>query len=115
MNISGVDVPDKLTDALLEGNLVIFAGAGVSMQPPQSLVSFRDLVKDIAKDVDPSGKCKSLMEDGESCEAALGRLSEIGDIYASCSARLNRSICSELHKNILALSMQGGGYSRRHD
>ena len=108
MNISGVDVPDKLTDALLEGNLVIFAGAGVSMQPPQSLVSFRDLVKDIAKDVDPSGKCKSLMEDGESCEAALGRLSEIGDIYASCSARLNRSICSELHKNILALSMQGG-------
>ena len=71
MNISGVAVPDKLTDALLEGNLVIFAGAGVSMQPPQSLVSFRDLVKDIAKDVDPSGKCKSLMEDGESCEAAL--------------------------------------------
>ena len=108
MNISGVDVPDKLTDALLEGNLVIFARAGVSMQPPQSLVSFRDLVKDIAKDVDPSGKCKSLMEDGGSCEAALGRLSEIGDIYASCSARLNRSICSELHKNILALSMQGG-------
>ena len=108
MNISGVDVPDKLTDALLEGNLVIFAGAGVSMQPPQSLVSFRDLVKDIASDVDPSGKCKSLMEDGESCEAALGRLSEIGDVYASCSARLNQPICSELHKKILTLSMQGG-------
>ena len=108
MNISGVDVPDKLTDALLEGNLVIFAGAGVSMQPPQSLVSFRDLVKDIAKDVDPSGKCKSLMEDGEFCEAALGRLSEVGDVYASCSARLNQPICSELHKNILALSVQGG-------
>lgn len=108
MNISGVDVPDKLTDALLEGNLVIFAGAGVSMQPPQSLVSFRDLVKDIAKDVDPSGKCKSLMEDGEFCEAALGRLSEVGDVYASCSARLNQPICSELHKSILALSMQGG-------
>ena len=108
MNISGVAVPDKLTDALLEGNLVIFAGAGVSMQPPQPLTSFRDLVRDIARDVDPSGKCKLLMEDGESCEAALGRLSEIRDIYASCSARLNRPICSELHKNILALSVQGG-------
>lgn len=108
MNISGVGVPDKLTDALLEGNLVIFAGAGVSMQPPEPLVSFRDLVKGIASDVDPSGRCNSLMEDGESCEAALGRLSEFGDIYASCSSRLNQPICSELHKNILALSMRGG-------
>ena len=86
----------------------LFVGAGASMQPPQPLVSFRDLVKGIASDVDPFGKCKLLMEDGESCEAALGRLSEIGDVYSSCSARLNRPICSELHKNILALSMQGG-------
>ena len=108
LDIFGVNIPDGLNEALSKEKLVIFAGAGVSKQPPCSLDTFAELVKGIADEVDPLGKCSPILENGESCEAALGRLRAEGDIYESCSRKLTISTCSELHKNILKLFGESG-------
>ena len=102
MDVFGINIPDKLNKALLEDDLVIFAGAGVSKQSPCSLGTFMELVEEIAADVDPFGKYGGISEN-ETCEAALGRLSAGGDIYRVCAGKLAISTCSELHKNILSL------------
>ena len=44
-----IDFDDSILDALRDDKLVMFAGAGVSMGPPSSLASFRELVSDIAE------------------------------------------------------------------
>ena len=41
MRIGGVDFPEPLLNALRDGRLVVFAGAGVSMGPPACLPGFR--------------------------------------------------------------------------
>lgn len=103
LDVFGVNMPDELSEALLRGSLVIFAGAGVSKQPPCSLCTFEELVEGIADDVDPLRRCAPILENGESCEAALGRLSVEGDIYKTCAEKLVITTCSELHRNILSL------------
>ena len=42
-------IPQELLDAHHDGNLVIFVGAGVSMSPPSSLPSFKELTKKLAE------------------------------------------------------------------
>ena len=49
MILSEVDFPSQLIDAAIEGKLVVFAGAGVSMGAPANLPSFWTLASDIAK------------------------------------------------------------------
>ena len=49
MKISGVDFPIELLSSLRDGELVVFAGAGVSIGPPASLPSFRGLANEIAR------------------------------------------------------------------
>ena len=44
--IGGIDYPDEVIRALLERRLVVFAGAGVSMDPPTSLPNFDGLVRE---------------------------------------------------------------------
>ena len=48
MKISGVDFPIELLKALRDGELVVFAGAGVSMGVPACLPNFSRLAKQIA-------------------------------------------------------------------
>jgi hypothetical protein len=43
-----IDIPDALLDAQEQGELVIFAGAGVSMGEPSELPSFEGLARNIA-------------------------------------------------------------------
>ena len=45
MNIKGVDFPPALLDALRDGRLVVFAGAGVSMGAPARLPSLCKLAE----------------------------------------------------------------------
>ena len=52
MKIGGVDFPEPLLNALRDGKLVVFAGAGVSMGPPAGLPSFRELAEGLDN---PSG------------------------------------------------------------
>lgn len=47
--VDSFDVPDELELARARGELVVFAGAGVSMGAPALLPDFKDLAKDIAK------------------------------------------------------------------
>lgn len=47
--IGGIDYPDEVIRALLERRLVVFAGAGVSMDPPTCLPSFEGLVSEVER------------------------------------------------------------------
>ena len=49
MLFNDIELPDGLSRARDDGNLVIFAGAGVSCGPPSSLPLFPGLVEQIAK------------------------------------------------------------------
>jgi hypothetical protein len=49
LKLAGIDFPTPLLDALQNDRLVIFAGAGVSVEPPASLPSFIGLVRAIAE------------------------------------------------------------------
>ena len=48
MLIKGINFPDELIRASRDGNLVIFAGAGVSMSPPSNYPDFEGLTERIA-------------------------------------------------------------------
>lgn len=48
-----VDVPEELIDAHRRGDLVLFVGAGASVNPPSSLPTFLSLTEAIA---DQSGR-----------------------------------------------------------
>ena len=47
MRMAGTEYPEPLLDALRDGRLVIFAGAGVSMGPPANLPGFRELARQV--------------------------------------------------------------------
>ena len=49
MRISGVDFPVRLVNSLRDGNLVVFAGAGVSKGEPSGLPDFKELALEIAQ------------------------------------------------------------------
>lgn len=57
---SEVEIPDELIDHLEQGKLVLFVGAGVSMQGKSNLPNFDDLVDEIAKKVNTLKNVKSL-------------------------------------------------------
>ena len=104
MIVDGITIPDELCEALAEDRLVVFAGAGVSMQGESPLPPFADLVRQIGCSLDPLNKCKILHSDIDSCEASLGRLSEMGDIHGACASIIGGAKgFSDLHANILSL------------
>ena len=49
MKISGIDFPEPLLNALRDGELIVFAGAGVSMGEPAKLPDFKDLTQAIGQ------------------------------------------------------------------
>jgi len=63
-----IELPDELSRARDQGNLVIFAGAGVSRGPPSSLPLFTGLVERIAENA------ATPQESKESPDRFLGRL-----------------------------------------
>lgn len=64
-----VDIPDSLIEAQENGNLVIFAGAGVSTQAPSNLPNFIKLAKDV------EGKFNiSWDDDNEPIDQYLGKV-----------------------------------------
>ena len=68
MKIQGVDFPEPLLNALRDGRLVVFAGAGVSMGPPAGLPSFRKLAERVAEGISES------ITESEAVDQFLGRL-----------------------------------------
>ena len=68
MKIKGVDFPEPLLNALRDGRLVVFAGAGVSMGPPAGLPSFRKLAERVTEGISES------ITESEAVDQFLGRL-----------------------------------------
>ena len=100
MRISGIDFPKPLLDALRDSNLVVFAGAGVSIGEPAGLPDFRKLAIAVSEG---TGEvlAKGAPEDG-----FLGRLQDKGvDVHTRAAERLTRhdSKPSGLHDDLLRL------------
>ena len=68
MKISGIDFPEPLLNALRDGELIVFAGAGVSMGEPANLPNFKRLARAIGQ-----GTGEELQDD-EQEDSYLGRL-----------------------------------------
>ena len=82
MTGSDIRFPEPLRSALRDGELVVFAGAGVSKGSPAFLPDFRTLADSIAKG---SGETRL---DGETDDAFLGRLHNAGVRVHDKAARL---------------------------
>lgn len=98
MKFGSIDIPQHLLDALKNGNLVVFAGAGVSMGEPANLPDFWELASYIA---DGTGKTPD-----EPFDRFLGKLQHSGvDVHSRAAARLNRVDLelTELHRDLLKL------------
>jgi hypothetical protein len=100
MKIAGVDFPEPLLNALRDGRLVIFAGAGVSMGPPANLPDFGRLAERVAEGTGLS------IEDGETEDRFLGRLQDRGtDIHriAANILQLGGPQPTDLHSSLVRL------------
>ena len=72
MRLAGVDFPRRLTEALQSDELVVFAGAGVSMGTSANLPNFEDLATAIAEG---TGEAQ---QESEPVDRFLGRLKSRG-------------------------------------
>ena len=100
MNIADVDFPEPLLDALHDGRLVVFAGAGVSMGPPARLPDFSELARQIAE-----GTGLTIGE-FETVDQFLWRVKTRGpDVHQLAAEVLqqNGPEPTELHRNLLRL------------
>ncbi len=70
MKIGGIDFPEALLTAQKRANLVVFAGAGVSIPPPSNYPNFRDLADKVAGGTLTPGK-------DEPIDHFLGRLHDL--------------------------------------
>lgn len=72
MFLNNINFPNQIIDALIKQQLVVFAGAGASMEKPTCLPNFVNLTERIAEDTGKS------IKKGESCEVFLGALKANG-------------------------------------
>ena len=100
MKISGIDFPKPLLNALRDGTLVVFAGAGVSMGKPACLPHFRALAMKIARGTSED------FDEHEPEDRFLGRLRYKGmDVHKLAAKVLSNKDPkpTDLHKNLLRL------------
>ncbi len=104
MTNSEVRFPGPLRAALREGNLVVFAGAGVSMGKPACLPRFRKLARSIAEGTGETQR------EQEPEDVFLGRLHQKGiRVHARAAEKLLKNRCGEiprptaLHRDLLRL------------
>ena len=114
MKIANIDFPKPLLNALRDGKLVVFAGAGVSMGEPACLPSFTALADMIAQGTgktlqkkEPTEEtCKILKEqEEEPIDHFLGELQRAQVKIHARAARLlpQDREATELHRNLLRL------------
>jgi Domain of unknown function (DUF4020)/SIR2-like domain len=98
MWIGRVDFPREVLDAQRDGNLVIFAGAGVSMGAPAKCPSFLKLARYIGDEPVPD-------KEGSALDRYLGRLHKEGvRVHEQACRILSESLePNPLHKELLEL------------
>ena len=100
MRLAGVDFPRRLTEALESDELVVFAGAGVSMGTPANLPDFEGLATAIAAG---TGEAQ---HESEPVDRFLGRLTSRGTNVHERAANELRGVTPEptaLHGDLLRL------------
>ena len=100
MNISGIDFPKPLLNAINGNQLVVFAGAGVSIPQPAGLPTFRKLAEAVAL-----GTGQTLQKD-EPEDRFLGRLHDRGlqvHVRAAQELQKNDPQPTVLHHDLTAL------------
>ena len=111
-----VEIPDDLFDAQESGNLVIFAGAGVSRPVPSSLPLFEDLVDQIGE---RHGRTRPTLTDDdrvagktkEPLDAVLNRWAAEGiAVHQTCRELLTpaESVPCSLHHDSWTILKRGG-------
>lgn len=99
MYLNNIDFPNRILDSLQNKTLVIFAGAGVSVDKPTALPNFEKLAEIVAEDTGKTIK-------GQSCEVFLGALKAHGiDVNGIAADKLS-GLClqhNQLHKAIIDL------------
>lgn len=99
MRFQDVDLPLVVIDSRKRGDLVLFAGAGVSMDAPSNYPNFRDLATDLGGTAYP-------IEDHELIDRYLGRLVENGiPVHDRVKGRLSdpHSRPNHLHESVVRL------------
>ena len=100
MKFAGINFPRDLLNAMNDGELVVFAGAGVSMGEPACLPSFKNLAGMIAAGTDQA------LQDGDPIDHFLGKLRHGGvKVHELAAEKLSGKDmeATELHKNLLQL------------
>ena len=100
MKIANIDFSKPLLNALRNDELVVFAGAGVSMGEPACLPSFEALANRIAKGTDKA------LQEGEPIDRFLGRLQHDGvNVHIRAARELSppNLKATDLHRNLLQL------------
>jgi hypothetical protein len=99
MRFHDVDLPQVVIDAQKRGELVLFAGAGVSMDPPSSYPNFLDLATEL-------GGTAYLIGEHELIDRYLGRLVEKGiPVHERVKTRLSdpTSRPNQVHESVIRL------------
>ena len=97
MIIQNIDIPDDLLKAFEENRVVVFAGAGVSMQSPSNCPSFSDLADRIAEGT-------GLIRGNTPIDQFLGQVASRGiDIKNKAAELLSNSLHNNVHKALLRL------------
>jgi hypothetical protein len=99
LHICEIDFPEPLLTGQKAGNLAVFAGAGVSIPPPSSYPSFKDLANRVAGGV-------RALEPAEPIDHFLGRLADRGtQVHRIVSEILSNpeSKPNSLHLDLLRL------------
>ena len=105
MKIAGIDFPIDLLNALRDGKLVVFAGAGVSRGEPARLPNFEHLAQMIAEGTGEA------LQDGETIDRFLGRLQHRHVRVHERAAEIlapDGLEPTELHRNLLRLYPAAG-------
>lgn len=105
MKIEDIDFPNVLLTALRNRNLVVFAGAGVSMGDPARLPNFKTLAESIGQGTGET------LQDEEPEDRFLGRLHHTGvQVHTTAAQKLQSNRHGEgpqptdLHRGLLRLS-----------
>jgi len=100
MRITNIDFPEQLVYAHRQGKLVVFAGAGVSIEQPSGLPDFATLALQV------SGDPKFKLSENEPIDHFLGQLETSGvDVHARARDVIRRSDSkpNPIHSTLLSL------------
>lgn len=105
-----VELPDELIDAARKDELVLFVGAGASIDPPASLPSYKELVTELAREQLPDEEAVQQLLDGSSLDDVLGKLPDRENAHSRALRLMqpNESHCNETHKAIMRLAKAVG-------